>query len=55
VQRVPDCGHQRPHKDLREVQLYVDAYNRKKAGAEAMAMLIEAQSRNAVCLIGKDI
>jgi phage terminase small subunit len=35
------------HKDLREVQLYVDAYNRKKAGAEAIAMLVEGQKRNA--------
>jgi integrase len=42
------------HKDLREVQLYVDAYNRKKAAAEAIAMLVEAQTRNAVCLNGKD-
>jgi hypothetical protein len=29
------------------VQLYVDAYNRKKAGAEAIAMLVEGQKRNA--------
>jgi integrase len=42
------------HKDLREVQLYVDAYNRKKAAAEAMAMLVEAQTRNVVCLNGED-
>ena len=42
------------HKDLREVQLYVDAYNRKKAAAEAIAMLVDAQTRNAVWLNGKD-
>src|SRR5262249_4780808 len=42
------------HKDLREVQLYVDAYNRKKGAAEAMAMLVEAQNRNVICLNGKD-
>jgi integrase len=42
------------HKDLREVQLYVDAYNRKQAAAEAMGKLVEAQNRNAVCLNGKD-
>jgi integrase len=42
------------HKDLREVQLYVDAYNRKKAAAEAMAMLVEAQNRNVVCLNRED-
>jgi integrase len=42
------------HKDLREVQLYVDAYNRKKAAGEAIAMLVEAQNRNVVCLNGKD-
>ena len=42
------------HKNLAEVQTYVDAYNRKKAAAEAMAMLVDAQSRNTVCLNGKD-
>jgi integrase len=39
------------HKDLREVQLYVDAYNRKKAAGEAMGKLIAAQNANVVCLI----
>jgi integrase len=42
------------HKDLREVQLYVDAYNRKRAAAEAIAALTAAQNRNVVCLNGKD-
>ena len=42
------------HKDLREVQLYVDAYNRNKAAAEAMSMLVDAQNRNAVWLNAKD-
>jgi hypothetical protein len=42
------------HKDLREVQLYVDAYNRKKAAGEAMGKLIAAQNANVVCLNGKD-
>jgi integrase len=42
------------HKDLREVQTYVDNYNRKRAASEAIAMLVEAQNRNAVCLIGED-
>ena len=42
------------HKDLREVQLYVEAFNRKRASAEAMAMLVEAQTRNVVCLTGGD-
>ena len=39
---------------LREVQLYVDAYNRKKAAAEAITMLVDAQTRNAVWLNAKD-
>lgn len=42
------------HKDLREVQLYVDAYNRKKAAGEAMGKLIAAQNANVVCLTGRD-
>jgi integrase len=42
------------HKDLREVQLYVEAANRKKMAAAAMGKLEGAQSRNAVCLIGED-
>jgi integrase len=46
------------HKDLRELQLYIDAANRKKAASEAMEKLLAAQgagqSRNTVCLIGKD-
>ena len=42
------------HKDLREVQLYVDAYNRKQAAGEAMGKLIAAQNANVVCLTGED-
>ena len=42
------------HKDLRELQLYIDAANRKKAAAEAMEKLLSSQTRNAVCLIRKD-
>lgn len=42
------------HKDLRDVQTYVDAYNRKKAGAEAMGKLLAAQNANVVCLTGRD-
>ena len=40
------AGH-RGHKDLREVQLYVDADNRKKAAAVAIAMLVDGTKRGA--------
>ncbi|CCE11551.1 putative Phage integrase family protein [Bradyrhizobium sp. STM 3843] len=43
------------HKDLREVQLYVEAANRKKMAAAAMGKLEEAQSRNVICLNREDI
>jgi integrase len=42
------------HKDLREVQIYVDSFNRKRAAAEAISKLVAAQSRNTVCLTGKN-
>lgn len=42
------------HKDLREVQLYVEAANPKKMAAAAMGKLEVAQNRNTVCLTGKD-
>jgi integrase len=46
------------HKDLRELALYVDSANRKKAAAEAMKKLLAAQgadqNRNVVCLTGQD-
>jgi integrase len=42
------------HKNLAEVQVYVDNYNRKKAAAAAIAALQAAQKRNAVCLNGQD-
>ena len=32
------------HKDLRELQIYIDAANRKKAAAVAITKLIAAQS-----------
>lgn len=45
------------HKDLRELQLYIDAANRKKAAAKGMEKLLAAQSasqnRNAAWLTGQ--
>jgi integrase len=46
------------HKDLKELALYIDAANRKKAAAQAMKKLLAAQgadqNRNVVCLTGQD-
>ena len=42
------------HKNLVEVQVYIDNYNRKKAAASAIAMLTAAQKAKVVCLTGRD-
>jgi site-specific recombinase XerD len=46
------------HKDLKELQVYIDGANRKIGSREAMEKLLAAQAAgqkaNAVCLIGRD-
>ena len=42
------------HKDLREVQAVRRCLQPQEGGGQAMTMLVEAQSRNTVCLNGKD-
>jgi hypothetical protein len=42
------------HKNLAEVQVYIDNYNRKKAAASAITMLTAAQKAKVVCLISED-
>jgi integrase len=42
------------HKNLAEVQVYIDNYNRKKAAASAITMLTAAQKAKVVCLTGED-